>query len=117
MNPSNLIGSMAASLHALNTPSTWNATAECCMPTLPEDDAHFSQSCAEITQTDVACGLQCLGQLLTSYPRDIGNEAELLPQIGSLLRVLGGGLELANATAQLTDDQLDRHAQLVRQAS
>ncbi|UTH72232.1 hypothetical protein [Chromobacterium sp. IIBBL 290-4] len=105
----NLVGYLAQNLAALSANAPWNHKAQCVEPTVSERDAGMALSTAELVQDDIANALQVVGQLLVSYPDDIGDERERLPQVGKLLRVLGGTLDLANEAAALATSQLSRH--------
>ncbi|WP_199155270.1 hypothetical protein [Chromobacterium sp. ASV23] len=111
----NLIGYIAKNLAALSTQAAWNKEAECFEPTVTLDEVSYATSCAELTQHDVADSLDVIGQLLSNYPgEDVGDTGKRLPQIGRLLRVLGGALDLANEVAECAADQLHRHNMLSR---
>ncbi|MEN2426305.1 hypothetical protein [Chromobacterium vaccinii] len=109
-----LIGYMAKNFAALSTETPWNAAAGCHEPSISEKEARFALSTAEVTKWDIANALQVVSQLLVNYPNNIGDERERLPQVGQLLRVLGGALDLANDFAECAEAQQYSHDMLSR---
>ncbi|WP_434655726.1 hypothetical protein [Chromobacterium violaceum] len=111
----NLIGYMAQHLAALSVQGEWNQAHECFQPTVTRAEVSYATSCAELTQHDVADSLDIIGQLLSNYHgEDVGDAEKRLPQIGRLLRVLGGALDLANEVAECAADQQHRYNMLSR---
>jgi len=55
-----------------------------------------ASSHAETLQADIAESLELLGALVLGYPAGTGNETELMPQLGHLLRVLGAAASFAH---------------------
>lgn len=110
----NLVGYMAKNYAALRAETQWNAAAGCREPSVSEGEASLTLSTAEVTQRDIADALQVVSQLLVNYPDNIGDESELLPQVGQLLRVLGGVLDLANDVAECAENQQYSHDMLSR---
>ncbi|MTD33447.1 hypothetical protein [Paludibacterium denitrificans] len=109
---SNLIATLMEGHAALHTEQRRQPGAPCSAPTVSEHDLSVLESTVQVMQDDVAAALQGLGQLVNNYPGDIGDEAEIMPKIGQLLRVLGDVLDVANGTATPVANQLWQHEQI-----
>ncbi|TCW29532.1 hypothetical protein [Gulbenkiania mobilis] len=109
---SNLLATLVENHHALTAETPRHPTAKCSVPSLSEHDLSVLEGTIQVMQDDVAAALQGLGQLVNNYPRDIGDEAELLPKVGQLLRVLGDVLDVANGAAVPVANQQWLHSQI-----
>ncbi|HJV07265.1 MAG TPA: hypothetical protein VJ642_08225 [Chromobacteriaceae bacterium] len=109
---SNLIATLMEGHAALHTEQRRQPGAPCSAPTVSEHDLSVLESTVQVMQDDVAAAVQGLGQLISGYDHTIGDEAELLPKVGQLLRVLGDVLDVANRTATPIANQLWQHDQI-----
>ena len=109
---SNLIATLMESHAALHTEQRRQPGVPCSAPTVSEHDLSVLESTVQVIQDDVAAALQGLGQLVSNYPRGIGDEAEILPKIGRLIATLGDVLAVANQTATPVANQLWKHEQI-----
>lgn len=104
---------MLAEQHsALQSNSNFNKAAGCTVPTVDLRTLSLMESSSEIALADIATGMQGLAHLITNYPSDVGNEAIVMPQIGSLLRVLGEALEFTHIAANVIADQQWAHERI-----
>ena len=111
---SNLLALLMESHHALTAETRRHPTAPCSIPALSEHDLSVLESTVEVIQNDVAASLQGLSQLVSNYPRHIGDEADLLPKIGRLIATLGDVLAVTNTTAVDVANGLWQHEQIFR---
>lgn len=102
---SNLLATLVENHHALTAETPRNPVAPCSTPSLSESDLGMLESAVQVMQDNVAAAVQGLGQLISGYDRTIGDEAELLPKVGQLLRVLGDVLDVANDAAVSVSNQ------------
>ncbi|AXK40687.1 hypothetical protein [Crenobacter cavernae] len=71
----------------------WHGAAQGTEPLADPAVLRLAESHAEVICSDVADSLQALSRLLSNCPRETGDEAALMPNVGALLRILGDALE------------------------
>ncbi|MTD33249.1 hypothetical protein [Paludibacterium denitrificans] len=108
----NLIATLMESYAALHAEPRRQPGVPCSAPTVSEHDLSVLESTVQVMQDDVAAALQGLGQLVSNYPRGIGDEAEILPKLGSMLRVMGDALAVANDSGTAVSNQQWIHEQI-----